>query len=193
MKNIFSNPWKLSFFLLVGVILIVCGIILFVIITFSRIEGTAFTVEKNELFESHFTISTNKKSLNNLIKERLIEDDAPYHLYLTNDDIIFQSNLNILGQIIPIEISLLPEIIVTGDLLLHMQSIKISGFQLPNEYVLQLLKEFISLPEWVSIYPIDHLVHIEMERIAKERGLLLRFKEFNLEKDIIRLEMRINM
>ncbi len=190
------NGWKVAFFSLLTCLLV--GFII-VAVLFQRylpeVEENHFTQQESYANEATFFIQTNKSRLNSLISSQITtnQTEIPYIVELTEEHVQLRSSFPVLGQEVPITINFQPVVASNGDLLLEVETFFVGLLRLPIDRVLQLIYEWMDLPEWVEIYPTERLVEVKMTelRIDDHKSISFRFITFDLENDRIELEMTV--
>ncbi|MFC0561785.1 YpmS family protein [Halalkalibacter alkalisediminis] len=189
-----ANKWKIAFFTLSGlVLLLVITVVLLFYKHFPEVSEDHFIQQSPSMDEATFTIQTNKGRLNSLIASRIEQtpSEISYMVELQEDKVQFRSAFRVLGQEIPVTVNFLPEVVANGDLLLKVETFSLGLLSLPVEQVLQLISGWIDFADWVVTYPVDRLVEIKVTeiRVNEKDTMHFRFTRFDLEQDIIELEM----
>ncbi|WP_078552620.1 YpmS family protein [Bacillus alkalicellulosilyticus] len=185
--------WKIAFFSLLGVVvvLLVIGAIILQKF-FPDIEDSPLPSPTLQQGEAVFFINTSKDDLNRFIENRLAddeEDQVSYQVYLGEEYVEFSSTFSILGRNVPVEVLLSPEVGSEGELLLTVEEFSLGQFIVPSDQVLQIVKNFVELPEWVQLYPSESVVYISLKDIEVGHGAEISFVEFDLLKDHIELQV----
>ncbi|UOE95490.1 YpmS family protein [Alkalihalobacillus sp. LMS39] len=188
------NRWKFAFFTLLGMVIL---LFIIAIIAFNRlfpsIEETEWSISQNE-GNAVFTIQTTRDDLNQFLAtmiEQMPEENVPYEVTIEEQHIQFNSSLSLLGNNVPMEVYLQPEVHDNGDLILQVNSFSLGIFQIPSQQILQLAKNYVELPEWVHIHPSDNRVHLNVNEMDNPYGAVIAFTKFDLLQDEIELEVRI--
>lgn len=192
-KNKF--PFKLAFLTLLAINIIVLIIAFVFVMRFTGpIDEDHLSQSAPVDSEAAFTIETSKSKLNGLIAREIEKQDAgvPYVVELGDELIEFRSEFSILGQRVPLEMHFEPQVRENGDVLLLADHISVGILQLPQDRAMQLIKEYVDLPEWVDIYPADRLAHIKVTEIDVDPKIDFRAKAINLPEDEITFEMIVN-
>lgn len=180
-----EKHWKYAFFiLLTAVIIVVIGVIILFNYYFPSVKEDEWSytpVESTEL-DNVFTVHTNRDKLNLFLQNHLTGN---YSVHFNADYVIFQTTIPVFTMEVLTEIELKPEVLVNGDIMLHTHSMRVGRLKLPEEMVLQFIKQNIELPEWTNIYPQEKQIHIEMNQIRLTNDIQIFFVEFNLEEDLI--------
>ncbi|MBP3951453.1 YpmS family protein [Bacillus suaedae] len=189
-----QNKWKIAFFSLVSFIVLLLVLIFLLVRNFlPNVEEESFISREPIEKEASFLIQTDKDKLNQLIASRIEQapSEVPYMVELMEEDVQFRSTFSILGQNIPVTINFNPEVEQNGDLLLSVQSFTLGFLQLPVDRVLMIMNEYLSLEDWIEILPSEEAVIIRVTdiQINEKDTMFVRFQTFDLENDVIELEM----
>ncbi|WP_227937864.1 YpmS family protein [Alkalihalobacillus deserti] len=188
------NRWRIAFFTLVGLIfLLVFTVVLLFHKNFPEVMDEHFIQQAPLTDEAIFTIQTNKGCLNALIASRIenTRSEVPFMVELTEDKVQFRSAFSVLGQEVPVTVNFLPDVVANGDLLLKVETFSLGLLNLPVEQVLQLISGWIHFPDWIKTYPVDSVVELKVTEIKvnEDDTIHFRFTRFDLEQDLIELEM----
>ncbi|MCM2531917.1 YpmS family protein [Neobacillus pocheonensis] len=182
-----KNKWKRGFLLLLGIDLLIVVIILSMILIPSA--------NNKEMIKSgptgdnvSFHVKSNKNDLNQLINHYLKTEAAnspiDYHVHLGNEVELY-GVLPFISDTLNMKLTLEPEALQNGDLVLKQKSISIGSLQLPVSYVLQFISENYKLPKGVVIQPNDQLIYINMQQLNLKSNIKIKVNKFDLKKDDI--------
>ncbi|ARK29166.1 YpmS family protein [Halalkalibacter krulwichiae] len=186
--------WKVAFFSLLSVILLLVFITFLLFQrNFPEVSEEHFNQQAPGTEDAIFLIRTDKAKLNALI-QKYIEQEDPDHPYIVEilvDKVQMRSFVKVLGRHVPVTINFAPEVVNTGDLLLKVETFSLGNLHLPVEQVLQFLSGWIELADWIVTYPKQKLVEVKLSEITvnEHNTIQFRFTIFDLEQDIIELEM----
>lgn len=191
------NGWKIAFFSLLTLILIAFLIfMIFFLRYFPEVSQDHYLQQQPSAKEATFSIQSDKMRLNSFIASQIAANptEIPYMVELTNEHVQFRSSFTILGRNVPVTINFQPIVAEDGDLLLEVETFSVGILYLPVDRVLQLIYEWIELPEWVEMYPSDHLVEVKVTELTVEGNESMRFRfiTFDLKEDHIELDMIVN-
>ncbi|MGO4887488.1 YpmS family protein [Anaerobacillus sp. MEB173] len=191
MKEFRSKIWMYSFFSLVFLIVVAFVVIIVMLNRYapaveeSKDPPVESIIEKTATFQ----VTTTKDQLNILITEWFKQqNDLPYTVIL-EDTVKFQSSIVLLGRIVPITLDFDPEVTKGGNIILHLQSFSIGGFQLPGDIVLQAVRNAVELPKWVEIYADQQYVYVTISEVKFSESMSINVISFDLEGDVIEFEL----
>ncbi|MFA9557218.1 YpmS family protein [Evansella sp. AB-rgal1] len=189
-----KNPWKIAFITLFTflVLVIVSSYLLFSSLFTS--SGTSFRQlpEFSRTEGAQFIVSTSKEDINYWLKKELQkeqEGSQQYDLFF-DDFVYFQTELNVLGVTIPMQMTLEPQVTESGNLQLFEKSFQIGNFNLPSERIFQLMDATVELPDWIYIYPMDRKLYLDIAN-SITHDIQVSIKTFNLQENQIEIELII--
>jgi uncharacterized protein YpmS len=145
--------------------------------------------------EGHvLTVKTTKKDFegiaNSYIMEAMNTQPLPVTLSVENQ-ILLSTELTIFSIKLPVIMKFDPVVEPDGNLRLVQTGVEVGKLDIKPEVVLNLLKDSVSLPEWMIVRPEEEDVYIDLSRIPMKSDVEVRAKEFNLEQDEITLEILV--
>ena len=186
-----KNYWKLSFFVLLGIII---GFILFVTINVftNREEEVLFNKTKVIEGEPSFQLKLNKSQTNELLNHyfnNFQKDTKISYSFAVENFIVLKGSIPILGTYIDFYVYFQPFILENKDLKLKTKSISIGTLLLPASEILNYVKNEYKFPDWVKINPNDETIYFELSNYETPDKM-----KFNIEKlDLIDDEVIINV
>ncbi|MFC6040181.1 YpmS family protein [Paenisporosarcina macmurdoensis] len=186
------NLWKVAFLLLIA--LLITATVMFVFWISTPSEKTVIP-EPQAASEGHvLTVKTTKKDFegiaNSYIMEAMNTQPLPVKLSVENQ-ILLSTELTIFSIKLPVIMKFDPVVEPDGNLRLVQTGVEVGKLEIPPETVLKLLKDSVSLPEWMIVRPEEEDVYIDLSRIPMKSDVEVRAKEFNLEQDEITLEILV--
>lgn len=187
------NRWKVSFFLLAGVVLAVIAYLVILIGTPS--ESEPIPKAKELAHESHrLTVSTTKEDFegiaNTFIHKAMKEEPIPVTMNV-EEDIILSSELIVFSYKLPVKMHFDPIVQEDGNLLLKQSSLEVGLLNLPPSTVLKVLKDSVDLPSWMIVRPKEEEIFIDLSDLPISGDLQVKAQKFNLEEEEILLEIII--
>lgn len=187
------NRWKVSFFLLAGVIL--AAIVYLFILIGSAVESEPLPKAKESKESSYtLTVSSTKEDFegiaNTVLQRAMKKEPLPVTIRV-EEDIILSSELTVFSYTLPVTMHFNPIVQEDGNLLLKQSSLELGALNLPPSTVLKVLRDSVKLPEWMIVRAKEEEIFIDLSRMAISGDLQVKAKEFNLEKDEILLEIII--
>jgi uncharacterized protein YpmS len=135
-----------------------------------------------------FLISTEKKSLTDLINHYLEEETDQKNLQYRVE---LEENVNVYGVIkafnkdIDMTLILEPKVKFDGNMQLLVKELSIGRLKLPISYVLKYMNTNYDLPNYVVIDSGKKEIDINLDELTLKNGLSARAESFNLKKDDI--------
>ena len=105
---------------------------------------------------SEFTIRTTKENLNDLVNaylDKLLKDTRHQYTVSLEDDVHLIGELPVFSSTVPLSIHLEPVVQDNGDVVLKQRSISIGLLELPNKKIMEYIKKYLPMPEWVIVNP----------------------------------------
>lgn len=189
------NKWKVSFFTLLGIIVI--GISSIVVLLFSGStdmpKPAATTNEGNRI-----AMTTTPKEFENMANRLIMDATEGSSLQaqlVIDDDVKLKSNVTVLGATVPVTLEFEPEIDDSGNILLHQTNVTVGMLDLPAQTALKLVRDSGQLPDWLTIQPAARTAYIDLTSINIPIGTMgnanMEAKIFDLQKKKIVLNIII--
>jgi uncharacterized protein YpmS len=183
MKPFMTNRWKLYFYCLLTLNLI---ILLSVLILIFQSTGSSPNYKMDNPIlhsESEFVITTNKDDLNQTVNhylQKTLQGNPLNYSVSLDDDVRLAGTIQAFGRNIQMEISFNPVVLANGDLLLETNSMHIGALPVPVKRALDFMKNHYTIPSWVSIQPKEERIYISLAKIDLKSDFRVRANEFNL-------------
>lgn len=187
------NRWKISFFILAG---LVAAVLAYAIILIGTPSETALPPieEKNTPSGNYLTVNATKEDFegiaNTYMRKAMKNEPLPVKLEI-GDDIILSSKLTVFSYTLPVIMHFDPIVREDGNLILKQSSVEVGQLNIPPSTVLKLLKDSVKLPPWMVVRPKEEELFIDLGGLPIADDLHVKAKEFNLDKDEIILEIMI--
>jgi uncharacterized protein YpmS len=186
------NRWKVAFFFLIAII--ITAFVLFVFWISSPSEKTTIREAKVAATGNVLTVTTTKEDFegiaNTYIRDAMKEQPLPVTINVENH-ILLSTELTIFSTKIPVIMKFDPVVEQDGNLRLVQTGVEVGKLNLPPESVLLLMKDAVTLPEWMIVRPEEEDIYIDLSRIPMQSNVEVRAKEINLEQDEIILEILV--
>ncbi|MCU9613631.1 YpmS family protein [Caldibacillus lycopersici] len=190
--------WKLAFFCLVGINILVF-VLLFILMVLPTSDGIIPNKQELTTENVSLNIQSSKADLNRLInyyieKEETDSDNGgsiDYQVQLT-DEVELYVTIPVFSESIETKLTFLPKALKNGDLLLTQESVSIGQLHLPVTYIMNFLKKTYHFPEWVEIFPNEKTIYIHLTDLEIQNNMEIRANEFDLEKDNISFSLIVN-
>ncbi|MFD1739115.1 YpmS family protein [Bacillus salitolerans] len=190
------NFWKRAFFSLLAFVMIVMAIAITIVVASITTEPEIITYEKQNLApgQSFFTLTTTKASINSWITDELGKKQQEFnniHYEVVLDDYIYLKGwLLVFSREVPFQMVFEPSVNEDGGLTLYEKEIRLGKLQLPGEIVLGLIQEQMEFPDWVTVIPNEHIIHVNVKEIGLEKNLQLSVNRFDLKNDQLELAVK---
>ncbi|RDW20470.1 YpmS family protein [Oceanobacillus chungangensis] len=189
-----KNKWKTLFYSLLA--LNIAFIILIAALVFwPGSRGDITLNEENEKnVSSEFFVRTTKKNLNDLINTYLAQlQKGSEHQYQVSldDDVQLIGELPVFSTTVPLAVHLEPLVQENGDIILKLRSISVGLLELPNKIIMEFMKEYLSMPEWVTIVPNEEAIYLAVTEIKMKSNFHVAVEHIDLEAN--NLVFKINV
>jgi uncharacterized protein YpmS len=182
-----KNKWKLSFFTLLGIDILIIIIIMFLVLTPANHQDLSNKKEPAGDYVP-FHVQTNKEDLNKLINYYLNKQagNTPvnYEVRLGND-VELEGKIPVFSEEFNMKLNFEPEALQNGDIILKQKKISLGRLNLPVAYVLKLIEDNYNLPTGVEIQPNQKIVYIDMQKFEFKNNTKVKVDQFNLKQNKI--------
>lgn len=186
------NKWKIAFLLLIA--LLITAFIFFAFWISSPSEKTMVPEPQTASEGNVLTLKTTKDDFegiaNSYIQDAMKGQPMPVTMSVENQ-ILLTTELTIFSTDIPVIMKFDPIVEKNGNLKLKQTGVEVGRLDLPPESVLKLMRDSVSLPDWMIVRPEEEDVYIDLSRIPMKSNVTVRAKEFNLKQDEITLEITV--
>ena len=185
------NIWK---YLFLGLVILIALVFLFLISMSGDSEDidTDYYVRSQNDLEIQFEVGQEDvETISNVFLEQEVENSAiSYHLILEdNPELIGESSY--LGIPFDFSVEVTPEALDNGNVRLDIDSISLSGIQLPEQLVLTILSNQMDLPEFVVFNPEDSYIGVNLNEFYLENGGQLTVDVFDLDNNNVRATIHL--
>ncbi|MDQ0155103.1 YpmS family protein [Robertmurraya andreesenii] len=188
-----NKKWKLLFFLLLGINILV--IFLMVILINLPIEDEAVPKSNEKAGRDvQFKIQTNKQDLNQIINHYIEEEGfkSPIdYKVMLQDEVELLGTMKVFTQDIEMKLTFEPEALPNGDLILRQKSISVGQLPLPVSFVLKFIRDQYDFPKWVTIQPNDELIYVSLQEMKLKSDIKVRVNKFDLKNDDIQFTLLV--
>jgi uncharacterized protein YpmS len=184
-----KNNWKVAFFFLLGVVVILIVTLFFMASTpFDRPDTDSKDIGITEDEHVSLLVRTNKADLNKVINHYLVEEGftgpIDYQVFV-KDQVELYGMVPVFGQNLEMLLTFEPQALENGDLLLKQKSISIGSLNLPVAYVMKIIQQNYKLPNWVEIQPKNESIYVSLQEMKLKSDIKVRANSFNLKRDDI--------
>lgn len=188
-----KNKWKWLFWSLAGAnVLVVLWLIALVYLP------TSHTNIPNSLpFQdkrAEFTVMSSKENLNQIINSYLtdLSQDSPFNYSVSlREDIELRGTIIAFDKKIPVTMKLTPEVQNNGDMILNVKSITLGRLFLPNNKVLDYIKDNYPMPEWIVVNPDKENIYVAITQMNPIYDIRVRAKAFNVKENQLAFQITV--
>jgi uncharacterized protein YpmS len=181
-----KNKWKLGFFVLLGIDLLIMMSILFLVLTPANNQDLSNKIEPAGEYVP-FQVQSNKEDLNKLINYYLNKQASntpvKYQVRLGND-VELEGKIPVFGEELNMKLTFEPEALKNGDIILKQKKISLGRLNLPVPYVLKLIEDNYNLPAGVEMKPDQKLVYMDMQKFTLN-NTKVKVDKFDLKQNKI--------
>jgi uncharacterized protein YpmS len=183
-----KNKWKLAFFILLSTIIVI--VLTVFVLLFKDPEGVQFNKEGSgsevPVSKKMMSIHTQKEQVEDLINKELKKKAPNVNAYVNlREEAVLNGTFVVFNRELPYQITFVPEVMKNGDLLLKEKDIQVGLFPLPGDEVFTLLKNTVSFPDWVDVFPAEEAILVRITEMKTKPGYAIKTEEFDLKKDSI--------
>lgn len=185
------NIWKILFFALLVIIAIpIIGILL----SQPEVEevNTQDILVSNDDLSIGIQVGVDDvETIANIILAQEAENsDIQYALSLDNEARLI-GQTSYLGIPFDFTVNMVPETLDNGNVLLNIDEITLSGYELPQQLVLNILAGQIDLPDFVAFNPDEAYIGINLNQYELENGGRIEVNQFDLEEDTVQVTIHL--
>jgi len=188
------NTWKHIFFWLLGFNVLVLLCILALIFWPVSETETPTPSEDNTQRSSEFTVRTSKQNVNELVNayiETLLDDSDHQYSISLDKDVELIGELPVFSSTVPVSVHLEPVVQDNGDVILKQESISIGKLALPNKKIMEYLKKYLPMPEWVTVDPKNEEIYVAVTDMEIRSNLNVSVESFDLESNNLAFNIEI--
>lgn len=189
-SKINRNYWKISFLLLIGIIL---GFSLFIGIRVSEPQKVNLPkVNETTTNEPTFQIQLNKTQVNDIISyylnDFLKDSGIKYQFYLEKNALL-NGTFKVLGHDMQFYLYFDPFVMENGDIQLKATSLSIGSLPLPITQVMKYVASDYEIPKWVDVQPSSKTIILHLSQFELQNGMRLAADKMNIVDDDIRFNI----
>lgn len=189
-----KNKWKQFFFWLLGLnVLVVLAILILIFWPVSETE-TPGGSEENTMQSSEFTVRTSKQNVNELVNayiEKLLEDTSHEYSVSLEENVELRGELPVFSSTVPVSVYLEPVVQDNGDIILKQESISLGQLALPNQKIMEYLKKYLPMPNWVTVDPANEEIYVAVTDMQIRSNLNVSVESFDLETNNLAFNIEI--
>ncbi|WP_404456086.1 YpmS family protein [Virgibacillus necropolis] len=189
-----KSKWKKYFFLLLTInVVIVLGIMLLIFwpVSSSTIPSTE---EVDEQKSSQFTVRTSKDNLNELVNaylDKLLDNSRHHYSIELKEDVHLLGELPVFSSTIPLSVHFEPLVQENGDVILKQKSISVGLLELPNQKIMEYMKKYLPMPEWVTVNPKEEEIYVAVTNMDIRSNFKVSIENFDLEANNLAFKIHV--
>lgn len=191
-----KNKWKRNFLVLGILNIVIIGTLATLIFwPTERINNSPQPADHyQEDASSEFIVNTTRKNLNELVNaymDKFLANTNHQYSISLEEDVHLQGELPIFSTTVPLSIHLEPLVQENGDIVLKQRSISIGLLELPNKKIMEYVKKYLSMPEWVTVNPAEEEIYVAVSEMDIKSNFRVHVEHFDLEANNIALKIFI--
>lgn len=186
--------WKQLF---LGLLFInVLAIVIIFGLVFWPIDDERFIISEplTDAESSEFVVRTTKKNLNELINayiDKFLWDTNHQYIVTLDDDVHLLGEIPVFSTTVPLSIHLEPIVQENGDIVLKQKSISVGLLQLPNKKIMEYIKNYLTIPEWVTVQPKDESIYVAVSEMDIKSNFEVAVESFDLEANNLAFKIKV--
>lgn len=189
-----KSKWKKYFLTLLTInLLILSGIILFILWPVSS-SNMPDTEEVDEQRSSQFIVRTTKSNLNELVNaylDKLLDNSQHHYSIELEDDVHLLGELPVFSSSIPLSVHFEPIVQENGDVILKQKSISVGLLQLPNQKIMEYMKKYLPMPDWVTVNPKEEEIYVAVTDMEIRSNFRVSIENFDLEANNLAFKIHV--
>ncbi|HLT54959.1 MAG TPA: YpmS family protein [Bacillota bacterium] len=188
-----ERKWKRLFYSLLGFNIAVIFLLLSLIFWPVSPEEERSEFPDLPSSSSEFVIRTTKQNVNNLVNaylEELLEGSKHRYYIVLDEDVQLVGELPVFSTTVPLNVHFVP-FVENGNIVLKQRSISIGQLQLPNKKIMEYMKKYLEVPDWVQILPEREEIYIAVKRMELNSNFTLSAEHIDLEGDHLAFRVKI--
>lgn len=163
---------------------------------FWPVSSSTTTEETNDelLASSEFTVRTTKDNLNDLVNayiDKFLHNTNHHYRVSLEEDVHLLGELPVFSTTVPLSIHLEPLVQENGDIILKQKSISIGLLQLPNKKIMEYIKKYLPMPDWVMVNPKKEEVYVAVSNMDIKSNFQVSVEHFDLEANNLAFKFNV--
>ncbi|MEN1966821.1 YpmS family protein [Lentibacillus sp. N15] len=192
-----TNPrrkWKRLFYGLLLFDIIIVGLLLLLIFWPVSSTQPPKSDDNYDQKSSEFVVRTTKENLNELVNayiDKLLNDSKHHYRVSLEDDVHLIGELPVFSSTVPLSVHLEPIIQDDGNAILKLRSISVGLLELPNQKIMEYMKKYLPMPEWVTIDPKSEEVYVAVNEMNIKSNFQVSMERFDLEANDLAFKIEV--
>src|SRR5690625_3339749 len=186
--------WKYLFFGLLTVNILIFVIIISLILWPVKHEPYTIDYPLKEDAGSEFTVRTTKENLNELINayiDKFLWQTNHHYAVTLDEDVHLLGEIPVFSTTVPLSIHLEPIVQDNGDIVLRQKSISVGLLQLPNKKIMEYIKKYLTMPEWVVVQPNEESIYVAISDMDIKSNFQVAVESFDLEANNLAFKIKV--
>lgn len=189
-----QRKWKQWFIALLSLNIIL--FLLFLIFIFWPVSEADYPdpSAKPNSESSEFVVRTTKENLNELVNayiDQLLEGTNHRYRVELGEDVHLIGELPVFSSTVPLSVHLEPFVQENGDIILKQRSISIGLLALPNQKIMEYIKKYLPMPEWVVVNPEKEEIYLAVTDIKLKSNFQIEVERIDLEANNVAFKFRV--
>ena len=193
-KRTINKKWKLFFYILLTInIIVFLTVTLLIFWPVSETEEPT-VVDHSEEEGSEFVVRTTKENLNELVNaymDKFLHDTKHQYSISLEDDVHLQGELPAFSSTVPLSVHLEPIVQDNGDVILKQKSISIGLLELPNKKIMEYIKKYLPMPEWVTVNPEKEEIYVAVTQMDIKSNFKVGIERIDLEANNLAFKIKV--
>lgn len=186
--------WKQLFIILMTFNLIVLFVI--ALLVFWPVPETKIPKITNptEHESSEFVVRTTKQNLNNLVNayiDKFLERTNHTYSVSLDEDVHLFGELPVFSSTVPLSIHLDPFVQDDGNIILKQKSISVGLLELPNKKIMEYMKKYLPMPEWVVVNPENEEIYVAVTEMDIKSNFQVGIEQFDLNANHLAFRIHV--
>src|SRR5690625_1747573 len=143
---------------------------------------------------SEFVVRTTKKNLNELINayiDKFLSLTNHHYIVTLDHDVHLLGEIPVFSTTVPLSIHLEPIVQENGDIILKQKSISVGLLQLPNKKIMEYIKKYLTMPEWVVVQPNEESIYVAISDMDIKSNFQVAVESFDLEANNLAFKIKV--
>lgn len=179
-----QNVWKRLFFILLALNVVSFLIIILLVFWPASYSEPRQARTLDEQNGSEFIVRTTKQNLNELVNaymDKFLQGTNHKYSVSLDKDVHLIGELPVFSTTVPLSIHLEPIVQDNGDIALKQKSISIGLLQLPNKKIMEYIKKYLTMPDWVNVHPDQEEIYVAVSEMDIKSNFQVSVEHFDLD------------
>jgi uncharacterized protein YpmS len=193
-KELRGKKWKQFFYILLAVNLIVLVTIASLIFWPVSDSEVPTSGDYDEKASSEFVVRTTKENLNELMNayiDKFLHDTKHQYSITLENDVHLQGELPVFSSTVPLSVHLEPLVQENGDVILKQKSISVGLLELPNKKIMEYIKKYLPMPEWVTVNPKEEEIYVAVTDMEIKSNFEVGIERIDLEANNLAFKIKV--